>query len=40
MLLRAGNAGSNTAADHITLAKQSLAQCPDIAAAPVLDGRC
>jgi hypothetical protein len=28
VLLRAGNAGSNTAADHITLAKQSLAQLP------------
>jgi hypothetical protein len=28
VLLRAGNAGSNTAADHITLAKQALAQLP------------
>ncbi|MDK3258970.1 IS1380 family transposase, partial [Blastococcus capsensis] len=28
VLLRAGNAGSNTAADHITVAKQALAQLP------------
>ena len=28
MLLRAGNAGSNTAADHITVARQALAQLP------------
>jgi hypothetical protein len=28
VLLRAGNAGSNTAADHIALAKQALAQLP------------
>ena len=28
VLLRAGNAGSNTAADHITVARQALAQLP------------
>ncbi len=28
VMLRAGNAGSNTATDHITLAKQALAQLP------------
>ncbi|WP_072691763.1 IS1380 family transposase [Rhodococcus marinonascens] len=28
MLLRAGNAGSNTAADHITVVKEALAQLP------------
>ena len=28
MLLRAGNAGSNTAADHITTARLALAQLP------------
>jgi hypothetical protein len=28
-LLRAGNAGSNTAADHITVLDQALAQIPD-----------
>ena len=28
MLLRAGNAGSNTAADHLTVIKQALAQLP------------
>jgi hypothetical protein len=28
ILLRAGNAGSNTAADHITVARQALAQLP------------
>jgi hypothetical protein len=28
VLLRAGNAGSNTAADHITIARQALAQLP------------
>jgi hypothetical protein len=27
-MLRAGNAGSNTAADHITIARQALAQLP------------
>ena len=27
--LRPGNAGSNTAADHITVTKQALAQLPD-----------
>ncbi|MET9329616.1 IS1380 family transposase [Tsukamurella sp. NPDC003166] len=29
VLLRPGNAGSNTAADHITVVKQALAQLPD-----------
>ena len=28
MLLRPGNAGSNTAADHITVLRQALAQLP------------
>ena len=29
MLLRPGNAGSNTAADHVTVIDRSLAQIPD-----------
>lgn len=29
MLLRKGNAGSNTVADHITITEQALHQLPD-----------
>jgi len=35
VLLRPGNAGSNTAADHITVTRQALAQLPGLAG----DGR-
>jgi hypothetical protein len=37
ILLRAGNAGSNTAAEHIEVTKLALAQLPRQAAAPRAD---
>ena len=40
MLLRAGNAGSNTAADHITIAHAALAQLPAHGPAPGPVARC
>jgi hypothetical protein len=38
VLLRPGNAGSNTAADHITVLRDALAKVPDQAWQPAYDG--
>jgi hypothetical protein len=40
VMLRAGNAGSNTAADHITVARSALASCPGTGRAPGPAARC
>ena len=39
-LLRTGNAGSNTAADHIAVITAALAQLPGHRPGPGPDGRC